>query len=207
MTQAYIIIDMQNDFIDGALGNAQAQAIVPKVEAKIVASKKDEDQETDLIFTQDTHGEDYSETQEGRKLPIPHCIKDTRGWRICKQLLPYTMWATILEKPSFGCPALVDEVRDYDRLVLMGLLDEHLRHRQCHDAQILLSGKRNHRRQHLLCRLDTRKPRKSITGHESLPNRYSMKKGLSHVRQALFYYPLIIPVISALVWLLLIFFS
>ena len=121
MTQAYIIIDMQNDFIDGALGNAQAQAIVPKVEAKIVASKKDEDQETDLIFTQDTHGEDYSETQEGRKLPIPHCIKDTRGWRICKQLLPYTMWATILEKPSFGCPTLVDEVRDYDRLVLMGL--------------------------------------------------------------------------------------
>ena len=55
MTQAYIIIDMQNDFIDGALGSAQAQAIVPRIEAKIVASKKDEDQETDLIFTQDTH--------------------------------------------------------------------------------------------------------------------------------------------------------
>lgn len=82
---------------------------------------KDADQETDLIFTQDTHDEAYSETQEGRKLPVPHCLKDTRGWRICKQLLPYTMWATILEKPSFGCPALVDEVRDYDRLVLMGL--------------------------------------------------------------------------------------
>ena len=98
MTQAYIIIDMQNDFIDGALGSAQSQAVVPRIEAKIVASKKDSDQETDLIFTQ-----------------------DTRGWRICKQLLPYTMWATILEKPSFGCPALVDEVRDYDRLVLMGL--------------------------------------------------------------------------------------
>lgn len=161
MTQAYIIIDMQNDFIDGALGNAQAQAIVPKVEAKIVASKKDEDQETDLIFTQDTHGEDYSETQEGRKLPIPHCIKDTRGWRICKQLLPYTMWATILEKPSFGCPDLVDEVRDYDRLVLMGL---------CTDICVIANAmmlksfirKRNHRRQHLLCRLDTRKPRKAL---------------------------------------------
>ena len=121
MTQAYIIIDMQNDFIDGALGSAQAQAVVPRLEAKIVASKKDADQETDLIFTQDTHDEAYSETQEGRKLPVPHCLKDTRGWRICKQLLPYTMWATILEKPSFGCPALVDEVRDYDRLVLMGL--------------------------------------------------------------------------------------
>jgi nicotinamidase-related amidase len=60
----------------------------PAVEAKIVASKKDADQETDLIFTQDTHDEAYSETQEGRKLPIPHCLKDTRGWRICKQLLP-----------------------------------------------------------------------------------------------------------------------
>ena len=102
MTQAYIIIDMQNDFIDGALGSAQAQAVVPRIEAKIVASKKDADQETDLIFTQDTHDEAYSETQEGRKLPVPHCLKDTRGWRICKQLLPYTMWATILEKPSFG---------------------------------------------------------------------------------------------------------
>ena len=98
MTQAYIIIDMQNDFIDGSLGTPEAQAIVPHVEAKIVASKKDTDQETDLIFTQ-----------------------DTRGWRICKQLLPYTLMAEIFEKPSFGCPALVDEVKDYDRLVLMGL--------------------------------------------------------------------------------------
>ena len=57
MTQAYIIIDMQNDFIDGALGSAQSQAVVPRIEAKIVASKKDADQETDLIFTQDTHDE------------------------------------------------------------------------------------------------------------------------------------------------------
>lgn len=121
MTQAYIIIDMQNDFIDGSLGTPEAQAIVPHVEAKIVASKKDTDQETDLIFTQDTHDSDYLETREGQKLPIAHCIKDTRGWRICKQLLPYTLMAEIFEKPSFGCPALIEEVKDYDRLVLMGL--------------------------------------------------------------------------------------
>lgn len=73
MTQAYIIIDMQNDFIDGSLGTPEAQAIVPHVEAKIVASKKDTDQETDLIFTQDTHDSDYLETREGQKLPIAHC--------------------------------------------------------------------------------------------------------------------------------------
>lgn len=74
-----------------------------------------------MIFTQDTHDSDYLETREGQKLPIAHCIKDTRGWRICKQLLPYTLMAEIFEKPSFGCPALVEEVKDYDRLVLMGL--------------------------------------------------------------------------------------
>ena len=105
MQKVLVVVDMQNDFIDGALGSAQAQAVVPRIEAKIVASKKDADQETDLIFTQDTHDEAYSETQEGRKLPVPHCLKDTRGWRICKQLLPYTLMAEIFEKPSFGCPA------------------------------------------------------------------------------------------------------
>lgn len=121
MNQAYVIIDMQNDFIDGSLGTKEAQAIVPHVEAKIVANKKDDSIHTDLIFTQDTHGEDYLDTQEGQKLPIRHCIKGTKGWNICRQLLPYTLFATILEKPTFGSTALVDEVADYDRIVLMGL--------------------------------------------------------------------------------------
>ena len=80
MNQAYVIIDMQNDFIDGALGTKEAQAVVPRIEAKIVASKKDTSVSTDLIFTQDTHGENYLDTQEGQKLPVPHCIKDTKGW-------------------------------------------------------------------------------------------------------------------------------
>ncbi len=121
MNQAYIIVDMQNDFIDGALGTKEAQAIVPLVEAAIVASKKNDAVHTDIIFTQDTHGENYLDTQEGKKLPIPHCIKNTRGWNICRQLLPYTLYAAVLEKPTFGCPALVPETADYDRIVLMGL--------------------------------------------------------------------------------------
>lgn len=121
MTQAYIIIDMQNDFISGALGTPEAQAIIPSIEEKIIASKKNTDVQTDIVFTQDTHDAAYLDTQEGKKLPVPHCIKDTKGWQICKQLLPYTLFATILEKPTFGCPDLVPEVADYDRLVLMGV--------------------------------------------------------------------------------------
>lgn len=121
MNQAYVIIDMQNDFIDGALGTKEAQAVVPRIEAKIVASKKDTSVSTDLIFTQDTHGENYLDTQEGQKLPIPHCIKDTKGWNICRQLLPYTLFATILEKPTFGSTDLIAETAEYDRIVLMGV--------------------------------------------------------------------------------------
>lgn len=121
MNQAYVIIDMQNDFIDGALGTKEAQAVVPRIEAKIVASKKDTSVSTDLIFTQDTHGENYLDTQEGQKLPLPHCIKDTKGWNICRQLLPYTLFATILEKPTFGSTDLIAETAEYDRIVLMGV--------------------------------------------------------------------------------------
>ena len=121
MNQAYIIIDMQNDFITGALGTPEAQRIVPAVEAKIIATKKNTDDQTDLYFTMDTHGEDYLDTPEGHKLPVPHCIKGTKGWNICKALLPYTLFATIIEKPTFGCTALVPDMEDYDRIVLMGL--------------------------------------------------------------------------------------
>lgn len=121
MNQAYIIIDMQNDFITGALGTPEAQRIVPAVEAKIIASKKNTDDQTDLYFTMDTHDEDYLDTPEGHKLPVPHCIKGTKGWNICKTLLPYTLFATIIEKPTFGCTALVPDMADYDRIVLMGL--------------------------------------------------------------------------------------
>ena len=74
-----------------------------------------------MIFTQDTHGENYLDTQEGQKLPVPHCIKDTKGWNICRQLLPYTLFATILEKPTFGSTELIAETAEYDRIVLMGV--------------------------------------------------------------------------------------
>ena len=78
-----VIVDMQNDFIDGALGTKEAEAIVPKVAMKLLEYRKNGDQ---VIFTRDTHQKDYLETQEGKNLPVEHCIEGTRGWQITEKL-------------------------------------------------------------------------------------------------------------------------
>ena len=81
-----VVIDMQNDFIDGALGTPEAVEIVPAVAEKI---RQYREAGNPVVFTRDTHGPDYLETQEGKKLPVPHCIKGTEGWEIIDQLRPY----------------------------------------------------------------------------------------------------------------------
>lgn len=88
---------MQNDFIDGSLGTKEAQAIVQKVAAKIREYQEAGDQ---IIFTRDTHGEDYLETPEGKKLPVEHCIKGTKGWMITDSL--EVDGAEYIDKPNFG---------------------------------------------------------------------------------------------------------
>ncbi len=92
-----IVIDMQNDFITGALGTPEACAIVEKVKAKIADSKAQGDR---IIYTRDTHSEDYLDTPEGKKLPVPHCIRGTRGWEIADGL--YVEGSDIIDKPTFG---------------------------------------------------------------------------------------------------------
>lgn len=92
-----IVIDMQNDFIDGALGTPDAVRIVPAVKSRIDEYIKNGDE---VIFTRDTHGSDYLNTPEGRKLPVPHCIKGTYGHEITN-MLP-TDGAKIIDKPTFG---------------------------------------------------------------------------------------------------------
>lgn len=89
-----IVVDMQVDFINGALGSKDAAAIVPKVVKKV--SRFD----GTVLFTRDTHFDDYLNTQEGLKLPIPHCIKDTAGWEICGELMPYA--TIVIDKITFG---------------------------------------------------------------------------------------------------------
>ena len=90
---------MQNDFIDGALGTPEAQAIVPLVKEKIKSF------DGKVIFTRDTHQNDYLQTQEGAKLPVPHCIKGTSGWEICNELKQFAH--VVIDKPTFGSTHLV----------------------------------------------------------------------------------------------------
>ncbi|MCI8509464.1 MAG: cysteine hydrolase [Lachnospiraceae bacterium] len=97
MKKTLIVVDMQNDFIDGTLGTSEAQAIVEKVREKI---KKYQDDGGEIIFTRDTHTEDYLDTNEGRHLPVKHCIVGTRGWEIADGLeVPD---AKYIDKPAFG---------------------------------------------------------------------------------------------------------
>lgn len=97
MKKTLIVVDMQNDFIDMALGTAEAVAIVPAVKAKIESYAS---QGYEIIYTRDTHGEDYLDTPEGKKLPVPHCIRDTEGWQIAQGL--YVPGSRIIDKPNFG---------------------------------------------------------------------------------------------------------
>ena len=79
MKKVFIVVDMQNDFVDGALGTPEAQAIVNKVADQIRARA---DKDTILLVTKDTHNPDYMETLEGKNLPVAHCIKNTHGWEL-----------------------------------------------------------------------------------------------------------------------------
>ena len=112
-----IVVDMQNDFIDGALGTKEAEAIVQNVKAKIELYRKNGDT---VIFTRDTHTEDYMNTQEGRKLPVPHCIKGSNGWEISALL--DTEGSVIIDKPTFGSFELAEAMAKLEGLESVELL-------------------------------------------------------------------------------------
>ena len=95
-----IVVDMQNDFIDGALGTREAVTIVPYVKKLI------ENFEGKVFFTRDTHFENYMDTQEGQNLPVKHCVKDTEGWQIRKELEQMRRTEAI-DKVTFGSSDLV----------------------------------------------------------------------------------------------------
>ena len=100
-----IIVDMQVDFITGSLGSKLAEAIVPNVVEKVT------NYDGTVIFTRDTHLSDYLSTQEGSKLPVEHCIKDTAGWEICDELKPYVN--KVIDKITFGSVDLPEIIKSY----------------------------------------------------------------------------------------------
>ena len=118
MKKVLVIIDMQNDFIDGPLGNDECKQAVPAVIDAVNNGGY-----TDVILTRDTHGDNYLNTQEGRKLPVPHCMKGTEGWKIIPELQSEIQGAAVLEKPSFGSGELarLAEENGYDRIQLTGV--------------------------------------------------------------------------------------
>ena len=114
MKRTLIVIDMQNDFIDGSLGTPEAQAIVPNVKAKI---QEYADRGDEIIFTRDTHQKNYLDTPEGRKLPVEHCIEGTHGWQIADGLMPEG--CEVINKPSFGWTGWAG--RTFKKVELVGL--------------------------------------------------------------------------------------
>lgn len=102
-----LVIDMQNDFVDGALGTPEARAIVGNVVRRI-----EEYPAGDVLATRDTHSADYLETAEGRYLPVAHCVRGTPGWELCPAVAAALGDAEIFDKPTFGSLALAERLRD-----------------------------------------------------------------------------------------------
>ena len=97
MRKILIVIDMQNDFIDGSLGTKEAMSIVPAVLKKICSYAPE-----DIFATRDTHRENYPQTQEGRNLPVEHCIKGSTGWQIRTEIAERIWDDHVFDKETFG---------------------------------------------------------------------------------------------------------
>ena len=120
MKNYLIVVDMQTDFVDGALGTPEAMAIVPAVRARIEKALALGER---VIFTRDTHPENYLETQEGHNLPVVHCVKGTPGWQIIPELSDLA--EEIIDKPTFGSRTLGErlaaEKEEIGQITLIGL--------------------------------------------------------------------------------------
>ncbi len=119
MKKVLLVIDMQNDFIDGALGTPEAEAIVPAVKEKIGAYPSEA-----VYATMDTHGPDYLSTQEGRRLPVAHCIRGSAGWQLNPEIAAMLDSRRIYEKPTFGSLRLANDlaqIADLEEIEIVGL--------------------------------------------------------------------------------------
>ena len=105
MRKLLVVVDMQNDFIDGSLGTKEAEGIVERVVEEIGKYGP-----KDVFATRDTHPENYLETQEGKNLPVVHCVKGTAGWEINEKVAAALGTAEIIDKPTFGSRALAEKI-------------------------------------------------------------------------------------------------
>lgn len=126
MKELLAVVDMQNDFITGALGSESAREIVPKVCEAIVGWQGD------IILTRDTHHEDYFETNEGKFITIPHCLRNSSGWKIqddvqkaydFRKSKRTDQFFAVVDKPTFGSMFLAEIAKEigYERIVIAGV--------------------------------------------------------------------------------------
>jgi nicotinamidase-related amidase len=122
MKKALIVVDIQNDFVNGSLGSEQARIIIPRVKDKIDRYLQRGDE---IIFTRDTHQTNYLETHEGKNLPVEHCITGTDGWNIYGGLDKSCAGCAYIDKPSFGWPhwgeTLSRVINEIDEIEICGL--------------------------------------------------------------------------------------
>ena len=122
MKKLLLVIDYQNDFVSGSLGFEQAVSLEDPICRKIESYLKNGD---DIIFTLDTHGQDYSSTQEGKKLPVPNCMKGSDGWKVYGKAASYlSKAAAVFEKPTFGSLELGEYLKShpYESIELCGVV-------------------------------------------------------------------------------------
>ena len=108
MQEILVVVDMQNDFVTGPLGTPEARTILPKVAEKV------KNFPGRVLFTRDTHEENYLESREGKALPVPHCIRGSRGWEICPELETLRKEEPV-DKPTFGSTGLGEVLRAADQ--------------------------------------------------------------------------------------------
>lgn len=118
MKKLFVIVDMQNDFVYGSLGSAEAVAVVPAVRELLTRARADG---TEIVFTMDTHGEDYPNTSEGKHLPVSHCVKGTKGWEIIPELADFADHR--FEKNVFGSLGLARYAEEsaFEEIALCGV--------------------------------------------------------------------------------------
>jgi nicotinamidase-related amidase len=117
MANFFIVIDMQNDFCTGALANKDAVAIIPRIKEELEKARAKGD---NIVFTKDSHTSEYMNSNEGKHLPVQHCIMFTEGWEIVPELKPNADKEMIVNKSHFGFPNWRDIVAEGDTVTLVG---------------------------------------------------------------------------------------
>ena len=123
MNRLLVVVDYQNDFVDGALGFKGADLIAPAIARLIKEFRANKDE---VVFTYDTHDEDYLKTVEGKNLPVPHCLKGSDGWQLYPAVNKLLGDAKVFEKPGFGSKELGHyiESKNFDEIYLCGLVSD-----------------------------------------------------------------------------------